>query len=59
MTRKPLFWILFVIVSAAALAFAIPNFSKAVPLISLDLRMNRPAALAAARDLARDRKSVV
>jgi hypothetical protein len=52
MTRKPLFWILFVIVSVAALAFAVPNFSKSFPLISLDLRMDRPAALAAARDLA-------
>jgi len=53
MTRKPLFWILFVIVSAAALAFAIPNFSKSFSVISLDLRMDRPAALASARDLAR------
>jgi len=53
MARKPLFWILFVVLSAAALAFAIPNFSKSFAVISLDLRMSRAAAIAGARDLAR------
>jgi hypothetical protein len=52
MTRKAAFWILFVVVSAASLTFAIANFSRSFSLISLDLHMNRGAAMAAAKDLA-------
>ncbi len=52
MTRKAAFWILFVGVSAAALAFAIANFSRSFALITLDLRMGRAAAIASARRLA-------
>ncbi len=53
MFRKPAFWILFGLVSAGAAFYAVRNFSAAFPLVSIDLRMDRRAALDAARDLAR------
>lgn len=52
MTRKVPFWILLTIVSAIALAFAIRFFPIAFPIVSIDLRMDRAAALQSARDLA-------
>jgi hypothetical protein len=52
MTRKAPFWILLALASAATLAFAVANFSRAFPLVSLSLRMSRASALASARDLA-------
>src|SRR3989441_4702962 len=52
MYRKPAFWILFFLVSAAAAVFTITNFSTAFPLVSVDVRMNRDAALSTARGLA-------
>src|SRR6267143_383255 len=55
MLRKPAFWILFFLVSAAAAVFTITNFSTAFPLISVDVRMNRDGALTTARSLAEER----
>src|SRR6266446_6709496 len=55
MLRKPAFWILFFLVSAAAAVFTITNFSTAFPLISVDVRMNRDSALTTARSLAEER----
>src|SRR5262245_19665720 len=53
MFKKPAFWILFALVSAAAALFALKNFSKTFPLVSIDIRMDRQAALQTARELAR------
>ena len=55
MFRKPLFWVAFFIVSGLFLAFAVLNFPHAFPLINLDLRMDRQAALDQARTLAEER----
>ncbi len=44
MFRKPWFWIAFTLIAAGCLAFAITNFSRAFPLVSLDLRMDRSTA---------------
>ena len=52
MTKKPAFWILLGLASVLAAAFAIRFFSSAFPIISLDLRMDRAAALRSARGLA-------
>ena len=52
MFRKPVFWIFFVVFSVAAAVFALRNFSAAFPLVSINLQMDREAALAAARMLA-------
>jgi hypothetical protein len=52
MFRKPLFWVVLTAVSLAGIVFTVRNFSRAFPIVSLDLRMNRAAALAQARELA-------
>jgi len=52
MLRKPAFWIVFAVVSAAAAEYSLKNFSKAFPLVSVDIRMDRKAALNTARSLA-------
>jgi hypothetical protein len=52
MFRKPVVWILFAIVAALCVLFTAFNFSKAFPIVSLDLRMDRGAALESARQLA-------
>src|SRR5881409_2728513 len=52
MFRKPAFWIFFLVFSVAAAVFALRNFSAAFPLVSINLQMDREAALAAARMLA-------
>ena len=52
MSKRPVFWIILVLVSSLALFFAIANFSRAFPIVSIDLKMDRAAALRAARTLA-------
>jgi hypothetical protein len=52
MSKRPLFWISLVLLSGLSLFFAIANFSKVMPIVSLDLKMDRRAALRAARSLA-------
>src|SRR5436190_15694650 len=52
MFRTRIFWIGFVLVSLLATLFSVRYFSTAFPLLSIDVRMDRDAALAAARDLA-------
>src|SRR5258706_8115843 len=54
MTRKPAFWIAFALLSLFSAAFAVSNFSKAFPIVSLDLRIDRAAALRQARALANE-----
>src|SRR3954452_22847479 len=52
MFRKPAFWILFALVSVGAAFFAWKNFSATFPVVSLDIQMDRKAALDSARVLA-------
>jgi hypothetical protein len=52
MLRRPIFWTVFVVLSAAAAVFTFKNFSTAFPLVSIDLKMDRAGALRAARELA-------
>src|SRR5262245_48090378 len=56
MTRKPALWVVVAIASAAAAVFAWQNFTRAFPLLSVDIRMDRQAALARARALAAERQ---
>ena len=51
MFRKPGFWIAFLLVTAACVAFSVANFPGAFPVVTLDVKMDREAALQAARDL--------
>ena len=51
-TKKPLFWLLFSILSLTCIIFTYRYFSQAFPLVQLDLKMDRPAALAKAKELA-------
>jgi hypothetical protein len=51
MFRKPTFWVVLVIIAAASVWFGIANFSRAFPIVSLDITMDRASALAGARDL--------
>ncbi len=52
MYKKPIFWILFILICAGATIFSIKYFSSAFPLVSLDLRMDRQTALQKARESA-------
>jgi len=52
MFRKPIFWIALVAASLGSTYFGIRYFSKAFPIVTLDLRMNRDQALARAAELA-------
>jgi hypothetical protein len=52
MTKKPAFWVLLAVVSVASAIFSWRYFTRAFPLLSLDIRMDRQDALARARDLA-------
>ncbi|HSQ80061.1 MAG TPA: type II CAAX endopeptidase family protein, partial [Casimicrobiaceae bacterium] len=51
-TRKPAFWVVYALVSLAALAVALRLFPLAIPIVNLDVRMSRGEAVAAARALA-------
>ena len=52
MFRKPWFWVAFVLFAAACAGFGIANFPRAFPIVTLDLVMDREAALDAAAGLA-------
>ena len=53
MTRKPAFWITFSAISIICTGFAIWFFPRAFPIVSLDITMNRAAAMAEAVSLAK------
>jgi len=55
MFRKPWFWAVFVLVSVLCTAWAVMNFGQAFPLVTLDVTMDRSAALATAEKLAVER----
>jgi len=52
MTRKPLFWVLFALLSTVGAVFAFKFFPRAYPIVNLDLRMDRQTALRQAEALA-------
>jgi hypothetical protein len=52
MLRRPFFWIAFIVFSIACAIFTFRNFSTAFPLVSIDLKMDRAAALRDARSMA-------
>jgi len=52
MTRKSVFWIVCSILFIGGVLFTLKYFSKAYPIVSLDLQMDRQAAVKAAEDLA-------
>ncbi len=51
MFRKPWFWAVLVVVSIACTVWAVMNFASAFPLVTLDVTMDRAAAMASAEDL--------
>ncbi len=55
MTRKPVFWLALVALSAASTLATVAWFHHAFPVVSLDLRMDRSTALQRAAELARQR----
>lgn len=52
MFRKPIVWMILTAVSAGSIYFSVRYFSKAFPIVSLDLRMSRDQALERAAELA-------
>lgn len=52
MFRKPVFWLVFVVVSLVCVWFTVVNFPRAFPLVRIDLEMSRQEALTAAHALA-------
>lgn len=55
MFRKPWFWAVFILVSLLCTIWATANFSRAFPLLSVDVTMDRTAALETAEQLAAER----
>ena len=51
MFRRPGFWFVILLATAACVAFSVANFPRAVPVVTLEFEMDREAALRAARDL--------
>ena len=52
-TRKPIFWILFSLVSLGGIFFSYQYFSEALSIINVDIEMNRDQALAQAAERAK------
>lgn len=52
MFRRPVFWIAFSLICIASVVFAYTYFSKAFPIVNLDLRMDRKMAFDSAKELA-------
>ena len=52
MLRRPALWMVLVLAAAACGAFGYVYFDRAFPLVSLDIKMDREGALAAAAELA-------
>jgi len=51
-TKKPIFWIIFVALSIACTLFSLKYFSKAMPIVNIDIKMDRTQALEQASKLA-------
>jgi Type II CAAX prenyl endopeptidase Rce1-like len=57
-TRKPAFWVAYVVLAALCGAVAWNLFPQSIPLLNLDITLSRDEAIAKANVLARDRKLV-
>jgi len=55
-TRKPIFWFSFAILSIASLIFTIKFFSTAFPIVNLDITCNRTQALEKAAQISKEYK---
>ena len=55
MTKRPALWVVLAVFSIASAVFSWRYFTRAFPLLSIDISMDRQAALARARALAADR----
>ena len=53
MLRKPVFWVALTLASLLGVAVAVHLFPRALPFVTLDLKMDRATALERAEDLAR------
>ena len=56
MFRRPTFWIVLALAAAASAWLGIANFSRAFPIVSLDITMDRVSALASARKSGGERR---
>lgn len=56
MTRKPVFWIIFFLLSVMSIVFTLQFFPKAFPLVNLTISMSRQQALAEAKRLATEQE---
>ncbi|MFC1842693.1 CPBP family intramembrane glutamic endopeptidase [Candidatus Dependentiae bacterium] len=52
-TRKPFFWVIFVALSLGCIAFTLKYFSKAMPIVNIDITMDRAQAIKKANTLAK------
>ena len=52
MFRKPIFWVMFVVLVVACTAFAVTNFPRSFSIVELELEMDRGMALEESRRLA-------
>jgi len=52
-TRKPIFWVGFILLSLACIAFTVKFFSKAIPIVNIDIKMDRSSALQKANQMAK------
>ena len=52
MTRKPIFWIILVLLFIGSIFFILNYFSSAYPIVNLDLKMDRKEAINEARKMA-------
>jgi len=52
-TKKPIFWIIFVTLSLACTLFSLKYFSKAMPIVNIDIKMDRGEAIEKAKKLAK------
>ena len=52
-SRKPIFWVLLSLLFIGGAIFSYLNYSKVFPIVTLDLKMDRGAALQSARSLAK------
>jgi len=51
-TKTPIFWLLFISLSIACTLFSLKYFSKAMPIVNIDIKMDRTQALKKASKLA-------
>ena len=52
-SRKPIFWVLLSLLFIGGAIFSYLNYSKVFPIVTLDLKMDREAALQSAQSLAK------